>query len=175
MRNVLKALTITVRGRGVSSVSSPVTQTPASVSTATVTPPSPVVSSVYSRLGKMISVVPFLDHLVSGPKHLTEGAVPLSLPVTATNAIQAEIRKPGNSSSNSERRQRRSNSSPKKSPERNMISPSLPPPLSTCKKEVKDNPKDSEAKKEPSPTPTIYSRFKNVVTEAIQKIWNIFL
>ena len=55
------------------------------------------------------------------------------------------------------------------------ITPAVVPPPPTCEKKGKDileEIQDAEVQKEPAPT--IYSRLKNVVAEAIQKVWSIF-
>ena len=125
----------------------------------------------------------------------------MSVPATSRNAFQTDsfipekktldIRKPANLSSKVERmmphssqKSSPSTSPPRKrrksrstSPERRQITPALtrPPPPPTCEKKASGDPeeiKDAEVQKEPSPT--IYSRLKNVVTGAIQKMWSIF-
>ena len=126
----------------------------------------------------------------------------MSVPATSRNAFQADsfipekktldIRKPANLSSKVERMmphssQKRSPSTspPRKrrksrstSPEKRQMTPALtrPPPPPTCEKKASGDPeeiKDAKVQKEPS-SPTIYSRLKNVVTGAIQKMWSIF-
>ena len=89
-----------------------------------------------------------------------------------------EIRKPANFSNNLERRMPNSSQKRKSlssSPERMEITPAVVPPPPTCEKKGKDileEIQDAEVQKEPAPT--IYSRLKNVVAEAIQKVWSIF-
>ena len=127
----------------------------------------------------------------------------MSVPATSRNAFQADsfipekktldIRKPANLSSKVERMMQHSSqkrspstSPPRKrrksrstSPERRQRTLTLtgpPPPPPTCEKKASGDPeeiKDAKVQKEPS-SPTIYSRLKNVVTGAIQKMWSIF-